>query len=245
MGRYVWSIFPEYDIYVAGADGSAPELLIGGPGYDAEATVSPDGRFVIFTSTRGGDLDLWRHDLASGEVIQLTNTLGYDGGAFFSPDGAQIVWRASRPTGDDADAYRRLLTEHAVEPGELNLFVANADGSDARQVTDLPGANWAPFFHPSGRRLLFASNHHALAGGGREFAIFAVGLDGSGLEQITHSGTFEAFPMFSPDGRRIAFSSNRRADRSVSRETNVFVADWIDDPADVDRSFNPLAGASE
>jgi Tol biopolymer transport system component len=118
-------------------------------------------------------------------------------------------------------------------------IVANADGSNPRQVTDLAGANWAPFFHPSGRRILFSSNHHALGGpgGGREFAIFSVNLDGTGLERITHSGSFEAFPMFSPDGRRIAFSSNRRADRQPSRETNVFVADWIEDPEPVDRAF--------
>jgi len=230
MGRYVWSIFPEYDIYVAGADGSSPRVLIGGAGYDAEATVSPDGRYVLFTSTRGGDLDLWKHDLETGETTQLTNTLGYDGGAFFSPDGSMIVWRASRPTGDAADSYRRLLGENAVEPSELDLFVARSDGSEARQLTDLPGANWAPFFHPSGRRILFASNHHALdgPGGGREFAIFSIGLDGTGLEQITHSGTFEAFPMFSPDGTMLAFSSNRRADGEVSLETNVFVADWVE-----------------
>jgi TolB protein len=243
MGRYVWSIFPEYDIYVAAADGSNPSVLIGGPGYDAEATVSPDGRYVVFTSTRGGDLDLWRHDLMTGATTQVTNTLGYDGGAFFSPDGSRLVWRASRPTGGDADAYRQLLAQDAVEPSALNLFVSNADGSEAMQVTDLPGANWAPFFHPSGRRIVFASNHHALGGpgGGREFALFAVNLDGTGLEQLTHSGSFEAFPMFSPDGSRIVFSSNRRADREPSRETNVFVADWIETPETVDRAF----GASE
>jgi len=246
LRRYVWSIFPEFDIYVAQGDGSGPEVLIGGEGYDAEATVSPDGRFVVFTSTRGGDLALWRHDLQTGETIQLTNTLGYDGGAFFSPDGRQIVWRASRPTGEAADSYRRLLGELVVEPSALNLFVANADGSDARQVTDLPGADWAPFFHPSGRRILFASNHHALGGpgGGREFALFVVNLDGSGLEQLTRSGTFEAFPMFSPDGARLVFASNRRADRQPSRETNIFVADWVEAPEAVDRAFTTHPAAA-
>ncbi len=151
-GQYVWDVFDTFDIYVADADGSDPEVLIGGPAYDAEATVSPDGRFVIFTSTRSGDLELWRYEVATGDLLQLTDTLGYDGGAFFSPDGSQIVWRASRPTGADAEQYRALLAQNAVQPGALDLYVADADGSNARRVTSLPGANWAPFFHPSGRQ---------------------------------------------------------------------------------------------
>lgn len=227
-GRYVWDIFPSYDIYVAGADGSDPEVLIGGDGYDAEATVSPDGRYVVFTSTRSGDLELWRYDVETGDLLQLTDTLGYDGGAFFSPDGSQIVWRASRPTGADAESYRALLADDAVQPGALDIYVADADGSNARRVTNLPGANWAPFFHPSGEQVLFASNHHTLDEGGREFDLFLVDLDGGDLERVTFSGTFDAFPMFSPDGTQLVFASNRRVDRAPSRDTNVFVADWVD-----------------
>ena len=237
MERYVWDIFPSYDIFVADADGSNPEVLIGGEGYDAEATVSPDGRYVVFTSTRSGDLELWRYEVATGDLLQLTDELGYDGGAFFSPDGSQIVWRASRPTGADAEAYRALLAEDAVQPGALDLYVADADGSNARQVTRLPGANWAPFFHPSGDKILFASNHHTLDEGGREFDLFLVDLDGSNLERVTYSGTFDAFPMFSPDGTRLVFASNRRGDRQPSRETNVFVADWVEEPSETDRTF--------
>ncbi len=239
-GQYVWDIFDTFDIYVADADGSHPELFVGGDGYDAEATVSPDGRYVVFTSTRSGDLELWRLDLSTGDLLQLTDTLGYDGGAFFSPDGTKIVWRASRPTGDDADRYRALLAQDAVQPVALDLYVANADGSGARQVTHLPGANWAPFFHPSGEKILFASNHHTLAEGGREFDLFLVDLDGGHLERVTHSGTFDAFPMFSPDGTKLVFASNRRADRAPSRDTNVFVADWVEEPTDADRAFQTV-----
>lgn len=236
-GRYVWPIYDGYDIYAAHADGSGTERLIGGPGYDAEATVSPDGRFVVFTSTRSGDLELWRYEIATGDLLQLTDTPGYDGGAFFSPDSRQIVWRASRPQGEELTLYRDLLAQGLVEPKALNLFIADADGGNARQVTDLPGANWAPFFHPGGERLLFASNHHTLAAGGRQFDIFMVGVDGAGLEQITHSGTFDAFPMFSFDGTKLVFASNRNARREESRDTNLFVADWVETPTDVDRQF--------
>ena len=229
-GRYVWSIYDTYDIYIANADGTNPRPYISGPGYDAEATVSPDGRYVVYTSTRGGDLDLYRFDRTTGETLQLTDTPGYDGGAFFSRDSKMLVWRASRPTGADLAAYRSLLAQGHVEPSEMSLFVANADGSDARQVTRLPGASWAPFFTPDGTRLLFSSNHESVQGGtgGRTFAVYMVGVDGSGMQKITHSNTFEAFPMFSNDGTKLVFASNRRADRQPSRETNIFVADWVE-----------------
>jgi len=237
LGRYVWSIFPDFDIYAAEPDGSHPEVLIGGPGYDAEATVSPDGKYIIFTSTRSGDLELYRFDMATEEVIQLTDELGYDGGAFFSRNSDKIVWRANRPEGEDAAQYRGLLRQDAIEPSALNLFVADIDGSNPVQVTDLPGANWAPFFHPSGEQIIFASNHHTLDGGGREFDLFMVNVDGTGLSKITNSGTFDAFPMFNSDGSKLVFSSNRRADREDSRDTNVFVADWVEEPEEVDASF--------
>lgn len=208
------------------------ELLIGGQGYDAEATVSPDGKWIIFTSTRSGDLELWRYEIATGNLLQLTNTLGYDGGAFFSRDSKKIVWRASRPQGDEAIAYKKLLKENLVEPKELNIFVADIDGKNVKQVTNLAGANWAPFFHPSGEKVLFCSNHHSQDQGGRIFDIFMINLDGTGLEQITNSGTFDAFPMFSYDGTKLVFCSNRRADRKQSRDTNIFIADWVENPGE-------------
>ncbi len=239
QGRYVWPIYEGYDIYITDEQGSNPELLIGGEGYDAEATVSPDGRFILFTSTRSGDLELWRYEVATGELLQLTDELGYDGGAFFSRDSKKIVWRASRPTGEEAGVYRDLLAKGFVEPKALNLYVADIDGSNARQVTDLPGANWAPFFHPSGEKIIFASNHHSMDQGGRLFDLFMVNVDGSGVEQITHSGTFDAFPMFSFDGTKLVFASNRNASRTETRDTNIFVADWVDTPEDVDLNFKP------
>ncbi len=236
-GKYVWPVYAEYDIYTARPSGADVRPLISGPGYDAEATVSPDGRFVVFTSTRSGDLDLWRYDLQSGEMLQLTDGLGYDGGAFFSHDSQRIVWRADRPEGEDAEVYRSLLSRDLVQPSHLDIWVANADGSDPVKVTNLEGANWAPYFHPTDQKILFTSNHHTMAEGGREFDVFMVNLDGSDLVRITHSGTFDAFPMFSPDGGRLVFASNRNASRTPTRDTNIFVAEWVEEPTAVDREF--------
>jgi TolB protein len=238
-GRYVWPIFKSYDIYTANADGSDSKVLIGGDGYDAEATVSPDGKYIVFTSTRSGDLDLWRYEIKTGKLKQLTNILGYDGGAFFSRDSKKIVWRASRPSGDAADSYKKLLMNGYVEPKELNIFISDIDGKNINQVTNLPGANWAPFFHPSGKKILFCSNHHSIEQGGRRFDIFMINIDGSGLVQITNSGIFDAFPMFSYDGKKLVFCSNRQVNRKATHDTNVFVADWIDNPEKVDTDFKP------
>lgn len=236
-GRYVWPLYNSYEIYVANNDGSNPQVLIGGDGYDAEATVSPDGKYLIFTSTRSGDLELWRYEIKTKKYLQITNRLGYDGGAFFSPDSKHIVWRASRPQGEDTVSYKKLLADGYVEPKELNIFVADIDGKNVKQVTNLTGANWAPFFHPDGKKILFCSNHHSMNKGGRIFSVFMINIDGTGLKKIINSDTFDAFPMFSFDGKKIVFCSNRRSDREPTRDTNIFVADWIENPENVDLNF--------
>ena len=223
-GEYVWPIYDVYDIFTYNLDGEMMRQITSGPGYDAEATVSPKGDRMVFTSTRSGDLELYTCDLDGGDIVQVTNELGYDGGAFFSPDGQKLIWRASRPkTEEDVKHYKELLTKGLVEPTAMELFIANVDGSDMRQLTNLGGANWAPFFHPNGDKVLFSSNHKT---GSFPFNIFMINVDGTGLEQITFDNAFDSFPMFSPDGKRIAFSSNRNNGRT--RNTNVFLADWID-----------------
>ena len=171
-GRYVWPVYKSYDIYITDSLGSYNELLIGGEGYDAEATASPDGKYIIFTSTRSGDLELYRYEISTGDILQLTYKLGYDGGAYFSHDSKKIVWRASRPEGEDAEVYKDLLREGFVEPKNMNIYVADINGENVVQVTDLPGANWAPFFHPSDKKIIFSSNHHSMAEGGRLFDLF-------------------------------------------------------------------------
>ena len=223
-GRYVWPIYPHYDIFETDLQGNVVNQLTDLPGYDAEATLSPQGDKMVFTSTRSGDLELYTCDLDGGNVFQVTNELGYDGGAFFSPDGEWLVWRSSRPeTPEAVSKYKELLANDLVEPTDMELFVGRVDGTEIRQVTDLGGANWAPYFHPDGEKILFSSNHHT---GGFPFNIFMINLDGSGLEQVSFDSAFDSFPMFSPDGKRLAFSSNRNNGRT--RNTNVFVADWND-----------------
>jgi Tol biopolymer transport system component len=236
---YLWGLF-DYEIYRADVDGKNPIRLTDRPGYDAEATVCGVDGSIIFTSTRDDDLELYRMDADGKNVVRLTNAPGYDGGAFYSADCKHIVWRASRPTGAELEDYQRLLEENLVRPSRLEIYVANADGSDARQITYLGGANFAPFFDPKSDRVLFSSNHKNPRG--PEFDIYSVNRDGTGLVQVTYSGGFDGFPMFSPDGEKLVFSSNRRdttknADgtetyratgtKAGERDTNVFVVDWV------------------
>ena len=222
---YVWPLYDSFDIFSVLADGSGLVRLTETAAYDAEATICSVDGSIIFTSTRDGDLELYRMDADGGNVRRLTHTAGYDGGAFFSRDCSKIVWRASRPqAGDELTDYQRLLEQNMVRPSKLEIFVANADGTHVRQVTELGAASFAPYFYPSGDRVIFSTNHGDPSG--REFDIWAVNLDGTDLERITYFPGFDGFPIFSPDGQWLAFSSNRR--QGKPGETNVFVARWRD-----------------
>ncbi|MBN1208737.1 MAG: M20/M25/M40 family metallo-hydrolase [Myxococcaceae bacterium] len=224
---YVWAIYDSYDIFKVGADGSGLTRLTEAPGYDAEGTVCARDGSIVFTSTRDGDLELYRMDKDGKNVRRLTHSPGYDGGAFFNADCTKIVWRASRPQpGKALEDYQALLARGLVRPSKLELYVANADGSDARQITWLDSAAFAPFFHPNGKRILFSTNYGDPKG--REFDIYAVDIDGSNLERITHAPGFDGFPMFSPDGKWLAFSSNRST-APGQHDTNIFLARWVED----------------
>jgi TolB protein len=220
---YVWPIYAGYDIYKGNADGSGLINLTKSPGYDAEATIAPDG-LVVFTSVRDGDMEIYSMKADGSGVRRLTNRQGPDGGPFFSWDGQRIAFRG-RPldAGKELDEYRSLLKEWLWKPTQLEIYVMNRDGSNLSQVTRLGGANFAPSWHPDGKRLIFASN--IADPKGRDFDVYLVNLDGSGLERVTFNQTFDGFPMFSPDGQHLVFSSNRNA--QVEGETNVFIADWV------------------
>ena len=224
LKKYVWPVYNTFEIYSTDLKGNIRKQLTSNNFYDAEATISPKGDRMVFTSDRCGDLELYTMNLDGSDVKQITNTLGYDGGAWFSPDGKKIVWRASRPTSEaEVEEYKSLLSQGLVAPSKMEVFIANADGSDVHQVTDMPGANWAPSFTPDGKKIIFSSNYeHAK---GFPFNLYIINVDGTGLEKISYSNTFDAFAMFSPDGKKLVFCSNRH--NGGGHDTNIFVADWV------------------
>ena len=222
---YVWAVYPSFDVFTARPDGSDLKRLTETPGYDAESTITRDGKKIVFTSMRDGDLDIYTMDADGKHVKRLTSELGYDGGPFWSYDGKQIVFRANHPQTEKEKAdYIALLKNNLIRPTTLDIWVMNADGSNKRQVTHNGKANFAPYFFPDGKRIIFASNMNDPRG--RNFDLYTINVDGTGLEQITFNDTFDGFPMFSTDGKKLVFASNRFG--KVQGETNVFIADWVD-----------------
>ena len=224
---YAWAIYPAYDIFTADADGKKIKQVTKTAGYDAEATISPDGKKIVFTSMRDGDLDIYTMDTNGKNVRRLTTHLGYDGGAFFSPDSKQIVYRSFHPKTEAQIArYKQKLAENLIEPTVFEIFVMNADGTDKRQVTNLNTASFAPFFTPDGKRIIFSTNYYADDPRKRNFDLAMINVDGSNLERVTFTEVFDGFPMFSPDGKKLVFASNRNA--KAQGDTNIFIADWIE-----------------
>jgi TolB protein len=223
--KYIWPIYESMEIFQADLTGKIIKQLTKTNGYDAEATISPKGDKMVFTSMRDGDLDLYTMDLKGKNVKRITNTLGYDGGAWFSPDGTKIIWRASRPTTvDEIKEYKELIAENLVAPTHMEVWIANADGSNAHQVTNLEQANWAPNFTPDGKHFIFCSNHEYKRG--FPFNMYIADLDGSNIQKISRDKGFDAFPMFSADKKKIVFSSNRN--NGGTRDTNLFIANWVE-----------------
>jgi TolB protein len=223
--KYVWPVYPEFDIFVSNTKGKLIKQLTDSFGYDAEATVSPKGDKIVFTSSRSGDLELWIMNINGTGLKQVTHGLGYDGGAFFSPDGKQLVFRASRPkTDEEIKEYKELLAQGLVAPTNMEIYVCDTNGQNLKQLTNLGKANWAPFFHPSGKKIIFSSNHASSKG--YAFQLYMVDIDGNNLTKITTQSNFNAFPMFSPDGKKLVWSSNRN--NGGTRDTNLFIADWVE-----------------
>jgi TolB protein len=223
--KYIWPLYRSFDIFVANLNGKIKKQLTNSPYYDAEATISPNGKQMIYTSTKDGDIDLYIMDIKTRKEKKITNTLGYDGGAWFSPDGKKIIWRASRPkTEAEIKEYKELLAEDLVAPTNMEVYIADVNGENVKQVTSFGNANWAPAYMPDSKRIIFASNHQSKRG--FPFNLFTINEDGSGLEKISAEKSFDAFPMFSPNGKKFVFCSNRN--NGGTRDTNIFVADWVE-----------------
>lgn len=223
---YVWPIYDTYDIYTAKSDGSDLRRLTKSAGYNAESTITRDGKKIVFTSTRNGDLDIYTMDADGSHVRQLTHEFGYDGGPFWSYDGKKIVYRAEHPkTPQEIADYKDLFSRGLIRPGNLEIWVMDADGSHKQQVTRNGAANFAPYFFPDGKRIIFSSNM-ADPRNGRDFDLYMINVDGTGLERLTYYPDFDAFPMFSSDGKKLVWASNRNG--TAPHETNIFIADWQD-----------------
>jgi len=223
--KYIWPLYETFDIFMADLNGNIVKQLTHSKGYDAEGTLSPDGKQMIYTSDKDGDIDLYIMNLETGAEKRITNTLGYDGGAWFSPDGKKIIWRASRPkTEADIKEYKDLLAENLVAPTNMEVFIADTDGNNVRQVTNFGQANWAPSYFPDSKRIIFASNQEYKRG--FPFNLYSINEDGTNLQKVSHEKIFDAFPMFSPDGKKIIFCSNRN--NGGTHDTNIFVADWVE-----------------
>jgi Tol biopolymer transport system component len=222
---YVWPFFREFELFLREKDGTLKRLT-DNDGYDAEATVSPDGKTIVFTSARDGGMGLYTMDLDGKSLRSITKRKGYAGGAFFSPDGQWLVYRAFYPkTKEEEAVLDQLLTERMLQPLKCHfeIFVSRPDGSEERALTSNGKANWAPSFHPDGKTIVFASNVDATAPG--RFSLYAIGTDGTDLRRLSSHDGFDSFPHFSPDGTKLVFISNRNA-KDPRRDLNLFMADW-------------------
>jgi Tol biopolymer transport system component len=227
---YVWPLYP-YDIFVANADGTDLKKITDNPRYDAEPVVSSDGTQIVFGSQRDGDFDIYIMNADGSNVRRLTDRTGYDGGPWFSPDSKKIAWRAWYPETEEEKAlWKDCMEKDYIVAVPLDLWVMDSDGSNKMRLTRNGATNWAPSWHPDGKRIIFSSNmddwHDDIKKFGHNFELYLINIDGTGMERLTFNNTFDSFPMFSPDGKKLAFGANRNPQKP--RATDIYIADWIE-----------------
>ena len=220
-GTYKWEFPPEMEIYRADgweqavravdpARGTnlAQHALTQNDAYDAEDAFSPDGKWIVFTSNRTGDLELYVMRPDGSGVVQLTHTKGYDGGPFFSPSGKQLIYRSDRAGND----LLQIFVADIVRDRAGNITGL----AHERQLTRDNNVNWGPYWHPDGRHLIYATSAH----GHTNYELYLIRSDGSHKTRITFTDGFDGLPVFSPDGKSLMWSSKRAADKT----TQVFIA---------------------
>lgn len=225
-GVYVWRLF-DYDLYIYDLENDSLYELFSSDGYDAEGEGNY-GDIIVFTSSKDGDLELYTLNLKTKEVKRITNFPGYDGGAMFSPSGRYIVFRAHHLRNKmEIKEFQTLLSKGLVKPENVEIFIYDTKTGKFKQITHSPKgvSNFAPYFHPSERFIIFSSNLHKP--GSFSFELYKVDIDGKNLQRITYSDGFNAFPMFSKDGKKLIWTSNRNSHKK--REFNIFMAEWIGD----------------
>ena len=215
--RYKWSFPPEtriVEVDLSADSGKAdrsPESLStlegDGTAYVAEGSVSPDGRFLLFTSLETGDGDLYVRDAKTGARTALVKAAGYDGGPFFSPEGKRICYRSDRKQ----DNLLQVFTADLVFGPDGGITGV----TNERQLTSNEHVNWCPFFRPDGKTLLYASSEV----GHRNYEVFEIVLPTDGSQEpirrrVTESDGADVLPVFSPDGKWMLWTGQRHEGKS-------------------------------
>lgn len=222
---YVWMVNPDYALYEANNDGSHIRPLIKKNGYVAETTVAPNGKYMYFTGSWEGDLEIYRCDGKGQNIKRLTHEVGYDGGPFVSWDSKTVAYRRDvMDTPEKISDFKALLNQNLVRPTKLEIWTMDANGEHKKQITHLGGASFAPFVQPDNKHIIFSSNFGDPQG--RTFELYRIRTDGTGIEKVTNGGQFESFAMFTKDGKKLVWASNRNG--KAPHETNIFVADWVE-----------------
>ncbi len=204
--RYRWEFPESMDLFRANRDGSDLVRLTDAPGYDAEASYSPDGSSIVFTSFRDGDGEIYIMDADGKNPRRITHSKGYDGGPFFSPDGKRIIYRSDRHAND-----------------LLQVYVNDIDGKAERALTQNEFVNWGPYWHPDGKRIIYATSKHGHA----NYELYLMDVETGREERVTYHEGFDGLPVFSPDGRRLMWTSSGR---TADRKSQLFIADFNSGP---------------